>query len=172
MGHMHLYHLKTVFIILLALLILVYSKRLMVSEVEDIIEMQREVKAEEAAKKNTAPPSTPTAIQAGQRTYEFSCAICHGLDARGDGIFAKQIVRTPSDLTLLSKKNNGAFPFRYAYDVIDGRQLIDLHGTREMPIWGEQLSFSLWLDVPPEMVETAIRGQIFELLLYLETLQR
>lgn len=172
MGHMHLYHLKILFIILLALVILGYSKRLMVSEVDDIIEMQREVKAEQAAKKKSVSPAISTAIEAGQRTYEFSCAICHGLDARGNGIFAKQIVRAPSDLTLLSQKHNGAFPFRYAYDVIDGRKLIDLHGTREMPIWGEQLSFSLWLDVPPEMVETAIRGQIFELLLYLETLQR
>jgi len=43
----------------------------------------------------------------------------------------------PMDLTQLSKKHQGQFPFWQVYRVIDGREEVKGHGTRDMPIWGE-----------------------------------
>jgi hypothetical protein len=41
------------------------------------------------------------------------------------------------NLTELSKKNNGVFPFKRVYETIDSGK-VSAHGTREMPIWGER----------------------------------
>ena len=74
----------------------------------------------------------------GKYEYEAHCAVCHGLSGKGDGPFSQQIKATAvvPNLTELSKKNNGVFPFMRVYDVIDGTQSVTGHGTREMPIWG------------------------------------
>jgi hypothetical protein len=45
-----------------------------------------------------------------------------------------------ANLTELSKKNNGAFPVARVYETIDGRQQVQAHGTRDMPIWGREYS--------------------------------
>jgi len=69
--------------------------------------------------------------------YQSSCAACHGIDAKGAGPVSKELKTPPTDLTVLSKKNNGVFPYDMVYQVIDGRNsTIASHGTHEMPIWG------------------------------------
>ena len=55
--------------------------------------------------------------------------------AKGDGPVSKDLKTRPADLTVLAKKNNGVFPFNAVYQIIDGREPIASHGTREMPIW-------------------------------------
>jgi hypothetical protein len=49
------------------------------------------------------------------------------------------MVDTPAgaDLTTLAKRNNGVFPFARVYETIDGTKTVKAHGTREMPIWGQ-----------------------------------
>jgi len=39
------------------------------------------------------------------------------------------------DLTELSKKNDGVFPFMRIYEKIDGTRSMTWHGTRQMPVW-------------------------------------
>ena len=75
----------------------------------------------------------------GKYEYEAHCAVCHGLSGKGDGIFAGQFKSgtVVSNLTELSKKNNGVFPFKGVYESIDSGK-VSGHGTREMPIWGER----------------------------------
>ena len=51
------------------------------------------------------------AIRSGEELFRTNCAACHGTEARGDGPLAKLLERQPSDLTMLSKKNDGFFPF-------------------------------------------------------------
>ncbi|HSE85769.1 MAG TPA: cytochrome c, partial [Candidatus Binatia bacterium] len=75
-------------------------------------------------------------IAGGELEYQNHCAICHGVDAKGRGIMAKFLTISPSDLTQLEKKNAGRFSFWQVYRVIDGREEVRGHGTREMPIWG------------------------------------
>lgn len=78
-------------------------------------------------------------VDFGQREYVSSCANCHGESGRGDGVLKLYLVKAPSDLTTLSKRNGGVFPSQRVWDTIDGRTSADIgpHGSREMPIWGD-----------------------------------
>lgn len=75
-------------------------------------------------------------IDVGKVEFEFSCASCHGIDGKGDGPVAGSLKAKPADLTVLAKKNGGVFPFDSIFKIIDGREAVASHGTREMPIWG------------------------------------
>lgn len=117
-------------------------------------------------------PATETAdagpeggVAAGRQRFERNCAICHGFDARGNGPFAELLNVKPPDLTLLSRAQGGDFPFTRVYRRIDGRDLPLAHGTRDMPIWGARLKRE-------GGDETWVRGRIFEIMLYLESLQQ
>jgi hypothetical protein len=68
--------------------------------------------------------------------YLSSCANCHGEDRKGKGPFSRKLKTAPPDLTTLAKKNNGVFPVISVYRNIDGRNLVESHEGREMPIWG------------------------------------
>ena len=104
-------------------------------------------------------------IEAGRVRFEHNCAICHGFDARGNGPFAELLNVKPPDLTLLSRAQGGDFPFTRVYRRIDGRDLPLAHGTADMPIWGARLKRE-------GGDETWVRGRIFEIMLYLESLQQ
>jgi hypothetical protein len=51
-----------------------------------------------------------------------------------------------SDLTTLSKKNGGVFPFARVFETIEGTHELKAHGTREMPIWGREYRSSKYYD--------------------------
>ena len=78
------------------------------------------------------------AFDRGKYEYEAHCAVCHGLSGKGDGPFAEQLqtAAVVPDLTKLSEKNSGVFPFMRVYETIDGEHSLAAHGTRQMPIWG------------------------------------
>lgn len=110
-------------------------------------------------------------VAGGKLIYENHCMVCHGESAKGDGVMAIIFLAEakPADLTRLSKKNNGRFPFWDTYRVIDGRTELRGHGTREMPIWG--VEFRLQESNSPA-VEAAIRGRILQLVFYLQSIQK
>ena len=60
-------------------------------------------------------------IDVGKMEYQSSCAACHGIDAKGNGPVSKELKTPPTDLTVLTKNNNGVFPYEMVYQVIDGR---------------------------------------------------
>ena len=72
----------------------------------------------------------------GKFEFNWACATCHGIDAKGKGPLSSDLKVPPADLTVLAKKNSGAFPLTQVYEVIDGRKVIEAHGARQMPIWG------------------------------------
>jgi mono/diheme cytochrome c family protein len=82
--------------------------------------------------------SAETGFDFGQLEYESSCASCHGATGKGDGPMAQDLVAKPTDLTRLAKRNDGVFPAQRVYEIIDGREAVKAHGTREMPIWGKR----------------------------------
>jgi hypothetical protein len=73
----------------------------------------------------------------GKELYKEYCASCHGLDGKGIGPMTEWLKIKAPDLTRLSMREGGKFPFTRVQKVIVGEQNITSgHGTREMPIWG------------------------------------
>jgi mono/diheme cytochrome c family protein len=83
-------------------------------------------------------PAGAQDVDAGKTEYQSFCATCHGVDGKGAGPISPLLKVAPPDLTVLAKKNDGVFPFSSVYKVIDGRQAIVAHGSRDMPIWGNR----------------------------------
>ena len=107
----------------------------------------------------------------GQKEFLQSCAICHGDEGKGDGPYFSALVNKPTDLTQLLIENEGEFPFIDIYLIIDGREISGFHGARLMPIWGDRFSEDFWSVVSPDYASTLVRGRIFELLLYIYSIQ-
>ena len=78
-------------------------------------------------------------VDYGQKAYESSCASCHGVTGKGDGTMRPYLVKAPTDLTTLAKRNGGVFPVQRIWETIDGRSSTEIgpHGAREMPVWGD-----------------------------------
>ena len=74
----------------------------------------------------------------GEAEFMNSCAACHGERGVGNGPMAPALVTPPADLTLLSERNGGEFPYYRVFAVIDGRHIVPGHGDRDMPVWGRQ----------------------------------
>jgi mono/diheme cytochrome c family protein len=109
----------------------------------------------------------------GKREYDSNCANCHGLKGKGDGPYKPYLTKSPSDLSVLSKKNSGVYPFDRVYMVVDGRLEIGAHGSRDMPIWGTEYSVQAGashMDVPYAS-ESFVRTRILALTEYVFRLQ-
>lgn len=106
----------------------------------------------------------------GRLEYQGYCAVCHGENGKGDGIMARYLVIKPADLTQLSKKSGGEFPFWRTYWTIDGRQEVKGHGTRAMPIWGNRFRAEEGVDSPAAWIDLA-RGRIWQLVVFLQSIQ-
>jgi mono/diheme cytochrome c family protein len=122
-----------------------------------------------------AKPQAP--VDPGAQEYRSSCAACHGLDGKGDGPTKPALVRRPTDLTTLAKANGGVFPVQRVYEVIDGRQAVTAHGTRDMPIWGTQylaeadFQYRYTEGMGPHGREAFVRARVMALVDYLNRLQ-
>ena len=95
---------------------------------------------------------------------------------KGDGPAAKSLAKPPADLTKLSQNNSGVFPVARVYDVIDGRLQVIMHGTREMPVWGDVFRSELMARVPresmsPELRDAMVRVRILMVIEYISKLQ-
>ena len=116
------------------------------------------------AQDTTRPPVKVTPSLSGSEMFKTSCAVCHGADAKGGGPAAAALRKAPPDLTMLSKKNHGSFPTQRVRDFIDGKETVAAHGTREMPMWGEEFK-ALGND------PAAIQYRVVTLATYIESLQ-
>jgi mono/diheme cytochrome c family protein len=73
----------------------------------------------------------------GQALFLNYCAVCHGRAADGTGPMAPVLKLKVADLTVITKRNGGKFPFERVQKRIEGTGSAELgHGTKEMPIWG------------------------------------
>lgn len=115
----------------------------------------------------------------GKSEYMNSCAVCHGVNGKVEGpeVAAIEFLKTkPTDLSTLSRRNGGVFPFDRVYAIIDGRQMVSGHGTRDMPIWGQRYSQEkakaeeYYFDMPYDM-EMYARSRILAIIDYINRIQ-
>lgn len=100
-----------------------------------------------------------TPFDRGFPAYQRYCQSCHGEWGKGDGRVAKWLKVPPTDLTRISESNAGEFPAERLARVIDGREEVRAHGSREMPIWGKVFAE----DVEGAEVEAVVGERVFEL---------
>ena len=108
-------------------------------------------------------PVTKTDPANGKQMYVNYCASCHGLNGKGNGPVAPALKFQPTDLTVLSKNNDGKFPTAHVLSVLQFGG--PAHGTADMPVWGTVLA---------SMDETSSQGRMLgvsNLRHYLETIQ-
>lgn len=109
----------------------------------------------------------------GKSEYDAHCAVCHGSTGKGDGVFAgllKSGTVVPN-LTELSTKNNGVFPFKRVYETVDGTVLVKAHGTPDMPIWGREYKIQSYYVTPAGEAQEFVRAKILALTEYVYRLQ-
>lgn len=81
-------------------------------------------------------PVNKTTPTDGKLMYGSYCAPCHGVDGRGHGPVATALKVPPTDLTGLSKANQGKFPDAHIVTVLEFGSQLPSHGSPEMPVWG------------------------------------
>lgn len=107
--------------------------------------------------------------EVGYDYYVEACASCHGMDGRGGGPVASSLAIKPPDLTTMAARRNGKYPYDELAAYIDGRKAVAAHGSREMPVWGEQIAEEYPNDPQQDRI---IHGKVLMLLVYLESIQR
>lgn len=121
-----------------------------------------------------APAAAQDAAQ-GAKDFAVRCAPCHGTDAKGDGPAAASLVKKPANLTTISKRYGGTYPAGRVFETIEGLDMPNAHGTREMPVWGdvflnEDLGSSTSLEDAVKATDDASK-RILALVRYIETIQ-
>lgn len=115
------------------------------------------------------PPEHSKAAQAmrGKEIFKKQCTTCHG----GAGMEANASVlagleKKPLDLTRINDRRGVKdFPVSEIARIIDGRNMVQAHGPRDMPVWGE-IYEAEGLD------SEQIRGRKGELVAYLMSIQK
>jgi mono/diheme cytochrome c family protein len=108
----------------------------------------------------------PSSIS-GSYLFKTHCATCHGRDAKGEGPLAGALRFAPSDLTLIAKRNGGAFPSEQVYRTIDGRKPVKGHGGPDMPVWGDAFKGSV-----DGFTEEKVKEKLDALVEFLKSIQQ
>jgi hypothetical protein len=104
----------------------------------------------------------------GAALFHQYCASCHGEQGTGNGPVAAYLNVRPANLTQIAERRDGTFPRDEITRIVAGEQNPPGHGTRTMPVWGEQLQEGVIGSVRKDAVA---RGRISFLVDYLESLQ-
>ena len=105
--------------------------------------------------------------------YMNYCASCHGETGLGNGPRAESLQKAPTDLTQLTNKNKGHFPYQKVRRIIDGRPekgYIRTHGI-DMPIWGKEFMKEEIQGMAQIHAEAVMKMRILNIMDYLVVLQ-
>ncbi len=81
------------------------------------------------------PALAEDASTLGRETFHMSCAACHGPDAKGGGPMTELLNVEVPDLTGISARSGGEFPWLKIIHIVDGRTGLRAHGG-PMPVFG------------------------------------
>ena len=112
-------------------------------------------------------PVVPTNPSSGSEMYRAHCAVCHGLDGKGNGPAASAMKSQPTDLTQLARKHDGKFPANSVASALKfgSGSGAGAHGSAQMPVWGPLFQS---LD---KFNDTVVQQRVSNLINYIETLQ-
>ena len=121
------------------------------------------VSAQTVVKKGPPPVTSPAS---GAEMYTAYCA-AHGTSGKGHGPAASAMKVQPTNLTLLTAKNNGKFPSSEVYTSIKGDTgaMVAAHGTADMPVWGTMFNSMSHSDT------SEVHLRLSNLVRYIESLQ-
>ena len=111
-------------------------------------------------------PVKQTSPASGQDMYKSYCAVCHGVDGKGNGPAAPALKVPPTDLTTLAARNGGKYPALRVSAIIRGEEVLAAHGSKDMPIWGNLF----W--TMSNGHEAEVQQRVANLNKYLESLQK
>ena len=74
-------------------------------------------------------PVRPTSPASGKQMYTTYCAVCHGVDGKGNGPAAAALKDPPTNLVQLSRDNGGKFPDTHIYSVLQFGMENPAHGS-------------------------------------------
>jgi len=106
--------------------------------------------------------SRPTS---GAQMYKSYCAVCHGMEGKGDGRAVEFLKAPPPDLRMLAQRNNGKYPADHVGMTLRLGTGSHAHGKIDMPVWGPLFRT---LDVNQSLEELRIQN----LTTYIESLQK
>ena len=104
----------------------------------------------------------------GRDNFASYCAVCHGMDGRGNGAAAPAMRAPVPDLTTLAVRQNGRFDSAAVEYVVRGtgkKMATPAHGTPDMPIWGR-----VFAPLPGDQPVASMR--VKNLVQYIESIQR
>ena len=108
----------------------------------------------------------------GEADYNTYCASCHGEDGKGDGPKAFGLGKPLPALTTLTSRY-GSFPREKLERLIDGRDPVEGHMDREMPVWGVWFKEEAAAELGgAEGDEGSVKRRVDNLIDYIETLQQ
>jgi mono/diheme cytochrome c family protein len=125
-----------------------------------------------AAQENSDPSRSdksqlpPSYVPSGKAMFKQYCASCHGADAKGRGPATPTLNTRVPDLTTLTKRHDGKFPYEYVESVLHFGPGFSAHGSQEMPVWGPIFQYL------ENYNEAAVRQRIKNLCDYIESLQQ
>jgi mono/diheme cytochrome c family protein len=120
------------------------------------------IRSQEPHKNSGARPAD---IGSGEKTFIKHCASCHGVDGSGNGPVARALKPAPTNLTTLSRKNQGKYPAGFVSTVLKFGRNLAAHGSQDMPVWG-----SLFKTIDPVHDPTG-QKHVEDVVAYIESLQ-
>jgi mono/diheme cytochrome c family protein len=106
----------------------------------------------------------------GKEDFMRNCASCHGTNGKGHGPDVEALGVKPSDLTAISLRNGGVFPFKQVENDIDGRKTVPGHKRFDMPFWGTAFQPEGQEFTPAS--EAKVQARIDALVDYIKSIQR
>lgn len=110
-------------------------------------------------------------LSGGEAAFLENCAGCHGEDAGGYGPMTEILTVDVPDLTRLSLRNGGIFPWLRTVHMIDGRTGLPAHGG-PMPIFGNLLKGDTAAADAPDGTPVMTSGRVLAIVNYLQTIQK
>ncbi|MCV2869499.1 cytochrome c [Defluviimonas sp. WL0002] len=120
---------------------------------------------------SVAPPAAAQENALGREIFVGACAGCHGADGTGNGPMSELLTVPVPDLTGISEREGGSFPWLRVVHVVDGRTGLRGHGG-PMPIFGALFTGDTVAADGPEGAPVITSQRVLDVVDYLMAIQR